>query len=408
MAGTTVLGQRSTGLVLQDNRKIDISETIKLLEPDATPLTTLSNALGTKATVNPEFFWLEDELKARFDAVDTTTGTGTSVRVDRIEKFSVGDTVLVPRTMELMHVDAVTTGTSTLTVERGVGGSAVALADNDELMIIGRAFPEGDTAPSARSMNPVKVTNYTQIYKNTVESTGTLIHSDSFTRPNDWPYQARKVLEEHKKDQEYTRLFGKPREDLTGGSNRQPLRFTGGCTHFIQTNITDIASLNGGLLTESEFWEWLSTLTRYGSKKVLVLAARLVVNALQEFPRSKLQVMDRAQTYGVTMTQMVSPHGEARIVTHDLLEGSVFGGTAIGLDMSQIRRRVLANSEGSRDTHLRPNVQSPGLDGRQDEYLTEDGLEFGQEKCHGILEGVTGADVRQPIEVAVTVEDPTP
>jgi hypothetical protein len=42
-----------------------------------------------------------------------------------------------------------------------------------------------------------------------------------------------------------------------------------------------------------------------------------------------------------------------------------------------------------RDTKLRTNIQAPGLDGWQDEYLTEAGLEVRLEKVHGILSNAT-------------------
>jgi hypothetical protein len=75
----------------------------------------------------------------------------------------------------------VNSGTNTLTVVRGVGGGAAAINDNDELLLIGSAQPEGDTSKPARSGNPTKVTNYTQIHRTPYESTETLIHSDTFT-----------------------------------------------------------------------------------------------------------------------------------------------------------------------------------------------------------------------------------
>lgn len=390
MAGTQVIGQRGTGNVLQDLRRIDMAERILDLEPSVTPLTVISGRLGSRPTVNPEFSWTENEFKARFDEVDGTTGTGTTVKVKSAAKFSVHNMVLVSTTGELMRVTAVDTAGDELTVARGVGGRAVSLNGDEELIIVGSAQPEGDLAPDARSQNPVKVTNYTQIYRTSFESTGTLIASDMFTRPHDWDYNAAQAGAEHKKDQEYTRLFGRPSEDLSGGSNGQPLRTTGGVFHYVQTNVQDLSG-SSGVLTESEFWAWCDPAFRYGSRHKLLLASRLVTSVLNEFPRAKLITVDRASTYGVDVQRLVSPFGTMDVVTHNMLEGEVYGGTAVLLDMQQIKRRHLANSKENRDTHIRTNIQPPDMDGRKDEYLTEDGLEFGLERCHAILEGVVSA-----------------
>jgi hypothetical protein len=78
-----------------------------------------------------------------------------------------------------------------------------------------------------------------------------------------------------------------------------------------------------------------------------------------------------------------SPHGTLNVVTHNLLEGATYGGYGVVLDLSLIKKRPLANDQGSRDTHIRQNIQAPDADTRKDEYLTEsEGLEFGQEKRH--------------------------
>jgi hypothetical protein len=85
-----------------------------------------------------------------------------------------------------------------------------------------------------------------------------------------------------------------------------------------------------------------------------------------------------------------SPHGTLNFVTHNLLEGSVYGGYIAVLDMSLIKKRPLANAQGSRDTHIRRNIQAADADTQKHEYLTESGLEFGLEKAHALITNITG------------------
>lgn len=384
----TVTGARGTLNVGQAQRKVDMREEILLLEPDAAPLTVFSARARKRPAVNPQYSWIEDTLAPRFDAVNNGAGyasTATSVVVDNGAYFAEHDLVRVTRTGEVVRVTAV--ATNTLTVVRGVGSTAAALVDNDELLIIGSAQPEGDTSKPARSDNPTQVTNYTQIVRNPVEMTETMRSSDQFTTPHDWDYQRNKKGIEHKKDIEYAFLLGHPSENTSGS---QPRRTTGGAYHFVTTNVTDA----GGALTEAELFGALRPAFRYGSKDKVALASALAVDVLNGFPRSNIQVIQGNEgsnnTYGVRVMRYVSPHGTINLVTHWLLEGSYLGGHILILDMGAIAYRYLAGGVGgSRDTHIEENIQANDADTRKDEYKSEVGLEFGEEKRHALITGIT-------------------
>ena len=381
----TLTGQRGTLNISQDQREIDMGDTISLLEPDSSKLTLISkgrNGASKKKAISPKFSWLEDSSEPRFDAVNGTTGTGTSVVVDNGAYFAEHFLVLVTRTSEVMRVIGV--AGNTLTVARGVGGSAVALADNDELMVIGVAQPEGDTSRPARSSNPSVVTNYTQIFREPFDMTNTLRSSDMVTTEHDWNHQAKKHGIEHAKDIEYSLMLGRASEDTSGS---QPRRTTKGVIRHITTNVLDA----GGALTETEFQTFLRMLFRYssGGRKV-AFGSPLVVSVLNAFAAGKLQTRQGESTYGLAVQDYVSPFGTLHVMTHWLLEGAVYGGYLVGLDMSEIKYRFLGGGiDGSRDTHIARNIQETDRDGKKDEYRTEAGLELGQEKKHGLLTGVT-------------------
>jgi hypothetical protein len=390
MAGTVVTGARGTGDVNANQRKIDMRAAVLQLEPDMQALNVISNRLGSAATHNPKYTWWEDEPFARFDAVNGTTGTGTSVVVDTPTMFSNLDLVKVTRTAEVMRVTAINVGTSTLTVVRGVGGSAVALVDNDELFVIGAASPENDTSRVARTQNPVEVTNYTSIQRDSIEESGTAMSSAYNTSPTDWDYISAQVGKEHSKQLELKLWHGKPSENLTGGANGKPLRTTGGALHFISTNITAA----GGTLTEATWRGAQRAAFRYGSGQKVAFCAGIPLGALNSFPMSKLQVIQPAEgtiAYGLKVNRMIGPFGDCLVVYNKLFEGAVYGGIIATLDMNNIRRRFLSSDPGgSRDTHILTNRQPNDQDGRKDEWLTEAGLEFGIERTHSLITGITG------------------
>jgi hypothetical protein len=382
-----VTGARGTANITQAIRKVDMREAVLELEPNAAPLTVLLGRLATENTHNPKFSWTEDSLRTRFDTINNVggyTNSATAIVVTNAALYQQHDNVKVTRTGELMYVSAVNTGTNTLTVERGVGGGAAAINNGDELLIIGSSQPEGDTSKPARSGNPAEVVNYTQIHRTPWESTETLRHSDTFTRPPDWNRQANHAGIEHKKSWEYILFHGRPSENTTGS---QPRRTTGGVFYFITSNITSV----GGAMSETTFWGALRTAFRYGNTmRKTLFASRLVVDVLNTYPRGKLQTVQGADTYGLNVREFISPHGELVVVTHNLLEGTTFGGEGVVLDLSLVRRRVLGNDLGDRDTAIHENIQAPDADTRKDEYKTEAGLEFGLEKAHARFTGVTG------------------
>jgi hypothetical protein len=395
MAVPSIAGQRQTANVAAEQRAIDLATPIVLLEPDAAPLTVVLKRIDQegrrKNADDPLFRWEEDELETRFDAINNAAGyanNATSLIVDTGGIFPQGGLVIVPRTNEIMYVQSVTA--NTLTVLRGFAGTtAAALVDNDPLFVISQVAEEGDRSFAARSSNPVQRTNYTQIFRTSVEASGTWISSANLTNPHDWPYQHKKKGIEHLKEIEQGFLFGRP--GSTVGPNGKPLRTTGGLDYFCTQNRQDA----GGQLTEPEWETWIRALGRYGNK-FTVFASPLIISVVNAYAVGKLQTIqsDNDTTYGLAIQEYVSPHGRAAIVKHNLLEGAVWGGMAFGVNFNvgEVQYRYLGGQGApgaSRDTKLLTNRQEADRDGQKDEWLTECGLQLAQPKAHGVLYNVT-------------------
>jgi hypothetical protein len=127
-----------------------------------------------------------------------------------------------------------------------------------------------------------------------------------------------------------------------------------------------------------------------GNRRKVLLASGLALQAINQFAQNKLQIRQGEDTYGLSVMTYVTPFGKLDLIVHWLLEGTVYGGYAIGLDLDQIAWRPLVSSEDSGETHIRKNIQLNDADTRKDEYLTEAGEKFGQEKMHFVLTGITG------------------
>lgn len=395
-----VTGLRDTNTIESTILRRDIRSEILQYDANLTPLVVLTASiggpagqpgLGSKPTVNPKFEWYEEDRETR-RTTTTTTGTGTTITIADGTLAHPDDIWRVTRTAENVKVTSI--ATNDLTVVRGVGGSAIALVSGDELIRIGNAFQEGADTPAAWSGNPAQKFNYTEIFRKSYAATRTLTQTQNYTTPDDWLARAARAMQEHKLDLESAFWWGLASIDVTG---THPRRTTGGVYGFVSTNKIDM----GGTMTETEFFSAYGQTFRYSNpdRVKFGFAARTPVSVIGAFPRGKLEVIqgDQNDTYGVSIMKYRHNLGTLNLVTHNLFSDYTgYAGDIAVVDLlgdslgrTLVRRRYLEDQMyGSSDTHVRENVQNPGIDGRQDEILTEAGLEMGLERHHAIWTGI--------------------
>lgn len=368
-----------TDTILSERRDIDFSKEIAELEPNKSPLITVTKMTNVQSVGTAEWYWFEDELKPRFDAINNGGGyadSDTSLVVDTSTIFTVGDLIKVPRTGEVILVTEINDSTKTLTVKRGFGTTTAAgLNDDEPLMIIGSASEENSRARNVNLRQPTKKGNYTGITKTPVAISGTS-DAERLRGPGERRRLQRKYGIEHAIDLERMFLYGEPKEDTTGN---HPMRTSGGILYFCTENNIDF----GGTPTEAAFEEALEDVFRYGSGSKLALCSARWLTTINQWAVGKLQMLPKDKTYGINVTRYLSAHGELSLVKHHLLEGAEYGGYMIILDMDNVKYRPLRG----RDTKLRQNIGEPDRDGFLDEYLTEAGYEIRLPKTHAVLTG---------------------
>jgi hypothetical protein len=366
--------------------KIDMSNDIALLQPSATPfITFLKRAKGnTEAATNPIFRWFEDDLGARWTALNmagNAAADATKLIFDH-DYFQVGDIVKVPSTGECLYISALNPdgdNAKEFTVVRGYGSTEAAIIPDDgPVVIIGNANQEGSGKRALVTTKEVEVYNYTQIFKRAFGLTGTAMAGEYYGG-KDLPYQSKKAGIEHMRDIAMSMIFGQKKEVKTGD---HPIRTTGGLLSFLSKNNYDAS----GQLTQSEFDQSVCELAfLYGSKEKLMLASARVISVINGWALGKLQVEQGEKTFGLNVTKYVSPFGVLNIVHEPLFEGTTYGGYAAILDVENVKYRPMKG----RDTKLETNIQAPDVDGRIDQYITEAGLEVRNPETHALLTGVT-------------------
>lgn len=373
-----IIGGRGTGNITSSRRKLDVPDTIFFLQPDASPLSQILFKAKKKVTNNPKFTWYERDLFPKQDAVNDSdkASDATTVTVDHGTYFKAYDVVKDTDTGEQMLVTSVSS--NVLTISRGWGEtSADTLSNGDTLVVLGNANEEGASAPGLKSETATEVYNYTQDFRSPFEVTDILENSDLFGG-SDLKNERKIKMVEHKVDMERAFLFGERKEDTSTGTH--PIRSTRGALTFISTNATPVSTT----LTESSFETFCESLFAYGSNTKLFLASAKIISALNYWARSKLNMVPRDRTYGITVYEYLSGHGRLLVVKHKLLTGD-YAGYGIALDMNNVYVRVMRNL----DTKLRTNIQANDETKEKDEYRTVAGLQLINEETCAKIYGVT-------------------
>ena len=376
-----IQGARTSRNTNQNQNIIDMSKKIYMLDPDATPFTSLLMQTGKEQATQPKFEWLEDKSLVRYSKITTAESdtTETELVVEDNTLFIPDLVCKIMTTGEVVRVVSVGTDNK-ITVKRGWGTtSAAAITKDAAIVILGLAAGEGTGAPTAQTTNLTNVFNYCQIFKNTVKTTGTrqamaLYGVDS---KGDQAYQRAKVGKDHMKDIERAFLLGEKKEDLTG---TEPVRSTGGLLSFITSNVTEITTA----LTQEAFNSFLETAFKYGSSNKIMLASSIILNALNKWGTAQFQGTTQAESMlGVVITKYRTNYGTLAVSHYKPFAEYGMGGYGIVLDMSEIKMKVL------RDTNLNLNVQNNDVDGQTDQYLTEAGLKVQNEEKHAVIKGIS-------------------
>lgn len=386
---TILTGTVDDADILSNQRIVDMSPTIAMLEPDEAPLTTMLQKTSKRAAQSQKVEWLSDELVPRLTTLSasaTSSATALSVATGTGTYFRPGDVIRVASTGENCAVSAVSAD-AIYVVSRSLGGTSgvtsISAASGVDIVKVGNAAAEGATLGTLIQTKKVANFNYAQIQRDAWGFTNTLVASSLYGGPEP-ANEAKKKLIEHKRQLENTMFWG-VRDLITTGA--APIGYVGGVYQYVTSNLTSSV----GALTEAIFETFLRKAFRYGSQNKVMFCSPIVASALSSFPQGKLAPPNPSiDTYGVSLSKYQSASGAMVniMVKRDWYDfqaaGNQYGGIGVVLDMDDITMRPL------RDTVLKPDRQANDEDSVKQEYLTEWSLELGLEKKHAIISGITG------------------
>lgn len=216
-------GILTTAALTQDLARKSFAAYITRLMPNGqAPLFGMTSMLKTETAVQSEhgFFtktmlFPEMTLSAQAAAGDTTLSVTSSSNILPGMMFSVYSTG------ENILVNSVNSATS-VTVQRAVGSVAAAtIASAAALYSIGNAFEESSLRPNALNINPVRITNLTQIFRNTWAISDTMRQTLMIAGDTNAAESKQDCSMFHAVDIEKSLIFGQKSQ---GSRNGQPFR----------------------------------------------------------------------------------------------------------------------------------------------------------------------------------------
>lgn len=390
MAG--IAGLRGTGDWSTDERPKNFREAILFYEPEGdAPIFAMTAKAGKKSVDDPEFaWWSEPMTHVRLIVNGALGSTDTLITVNSADPTSTtmtalygtatnlkpGDILLVEPSAdnatfnhELIEVDTALSPTQ-FVAKRGAGGTtAASISNGGALTLLSSAYAEGTAAPRAVSRNPIKFFNYTQIFKDSYELTGTADETKARTG-SAWSNDKKRKQFDHARNIEMSILWGRKAE-LTG-DNGKPKRFMGGMREFIPASRTTVF---GAPVTAATFIDAVQPVFDFslggGDTRVGFcgnFARTELGKVIQATTGIRMELGNVIKLWGQNFQELITPQGRLLLKNHPLLsQHPLYKKSMFILDFSAIKYVCLKN----RDTKNYDDVQNKDEDVRRGYIQTE-------------------------------------
>jgi hypothetical protein len=423
------LGMRGTGDWVDGQRPMNWRQQIMKLYPNGmAPLTAILSMMGSSSVNDPQFhWWTQTQSTVGGDVAGIYTNADLSTAY--VSGGAAGDTIFVQITTTLANrvraghqillrdasdyrVDVVGKVTD---VTRGTTNSVLAvklleaddnsddhdLSDCDTFKIIGNINPEGGEMPEAIALNPVKVYNLTQIFRTPLSLTRTALKTNLRT-PNDYQKAKAEALEMHSWEMELAFLWGIMTENI--GDNGKPERTTMGVINFIRqyaaancsdyTLDTDYSGSTWATGGETWLTNMLEQIFRYGAEDKLCLCGSGFLLGIDRMAKAggQINLAPAQKIYGMQIRELMTVFGSIHMKTHPLFSfDATTRNMGIILEPKELGYRYIDDTTFYGESRSKSHPEGYGqrrIDGINEEYLTECGLEFGLAQKCGLLNGV--------------------
>lgn len=348
----------SSGQITQDLAKKSFASMITRLMPNGTaPLFGMTSMLPSDTAMQTEHgFFTKTMLfpqltigaagQTAADTIFTVTSTlnilpGMLMRVD-----SSGENILINTVISATQVN----------VQRAIGSiAAAAIAATVNLFQVGNAFEEASVRPQSLIINPVRVTNFTQIFRNTWAISGTVQSTQMIAGDTNVMESRQDCAAFHAADIEKALFFGQKSQ---GSRNQQPFRTMDGLINIVSNlsyypSYYTAANLNtaGSTTNYTQLEGFLdpvfnqATDPKVANERVLFVGglAKRVINNIGRL-NGTYYIVDGQTSYGLQFSTFKTARGTFRMIEHPLFNSNTsWQKMAVAVDLSTFRLAYLGD-----------------------------------------------------------------
>jgi hypothetical protein len=348
----------STGQLTQDLAKKSFASMITRLMPNGTaPLFGLTSMLPSDTAMQTEHgFFTKTMLFPQLTvSAAGQTAADTTFTVTSTTNVLPGMLMRVDTTGENVLVNSVMSGTQ-VSVQRGVGTvAAQAIAASVSLFQVGSAFEEGSIRPQSLIINPVRITNYTQIFRNTWAITDSVRATMMIAGETNVAESRQDCAAFHAADIEKGIFFG---QKSSGTRNGQPFHTMDGLinivgnlsyypSYYASVNVNTAGSTTNYTQLEGFLDPVFNQATdpKVANERVLFVggSAKRVINNIGRL-NGTYQIVDGQTSYGLQFSTFKTARGTFRMIEHPLFNSNTsWSKMAVAVDLSTFRLAYLGD-----------------------------------------------------------------
>jgi len=373
----------------------------RLMPNGVAPLYLLMSKLGEGTALQIEHgYWTETvPFPAMTLSALVADGVATTFTVVATTDIVPGSTFRVQSTGEIVRVETVVSGTS-ITVTRAVGNVAgAAVANSVKLYQVGSAFEEASTRPTAQRLQQSYVSNYTQIFRNTWASAGTVEALKFWEQAGGNPVAKDKQDSAmfHARDIEMAIWWG---QKFLGTKNGQPFHTMDGVESTIRTlapaaNITTAGATTNYSQLIAALDPTFNVITSMQSgNKRLAFTGSTGINVINQIGRlnGTYQLMYGQTEFGLQFSSFKIPRGEFILIEHPLFNSNVdWAKNLFAVDLNVAKLMYLS---GRKTKYSAFGVNGPistdnSIDAVGGVYTSELTMEIRNPAAFGVIYGLT-------------------
>jgi hypothetical protein len=349
----------------------------RLMPNGQAPLFGMTAMLATETALQVEHGFYTKTMVFPYAKLNGAIADGTTLNltVDSSANLLPGMLLRAESTGEIVLINSVTSST-VINVTRGVGTTAAAaIADDVELYQVGNAFEEASTRPGALSIDAVRITNYTQIFRNTWSVSGSAQATQVIAGESTVAENRQDCAGFHAADIEKGLIFG---QKSTGTRNGQPFRTMDGLiailsnltyypSSYAAVNTTTAGATTNYTQLETALDPVFNQVTdpKVGNERLLFVGsgARKVINNIGRL-NSTYYIQNGATHYGLQFGQFNIARGTFRMVEHPLFNSNTaWAKYALAVDLSTFRVAYLGGRKTMKqEFNMSGQVVDNGID----------------------------------------------